>query len=182
MIRGVVHRPPVDDKLEVGFGRSHKLESRGFPGKMGVNLRTSRLSDGQPPSDGYLQTLVKYVPVEVTAAFVLLSILASHVSRWAVLGVAALCLVATPLQVWIRDRQQDASSRTRPFFYLLAFIAFPCWALLVSQPLRELLGVKPAWAELAVGVSAFAIPLIDKGIDTLRPRAESTAGLGEDGD
>jgi hypothetical protein len=159
-MRGVVHRAPIVVDPARGWRRSGswRVLSGGQAGKE------------LPPMDGYLERLAKYIPAEVTSAYVGLALLASLKGWGWVLGVSILCLVAVPVYVFLRDNRDPEADRTRPHFYVLAALAFPCWAAAVSEPFRTLTHIDTVLAGLLVALSAFVFPLVDLLVDTFFPR------------
>lgn len=49
----------------------------------------------------------------------------------------------------------------RWYFYLLAMVAFACWALGTSGPLESLIGISQTVGGVILGLGTFLIPLVD---------------------
>jgi hypothetical protein len=119
--------------------------------------------------DGYTERLSKYIPAEVLAAFLpLIGLTENQTGR---LQIALLVgLAGTLVYLYIHARQTDASKRPRPFFYLLAAIAFVAWAVGTSDAVRGLFGWDETGAKFGLAIAAFSIPALDLFIDLVKPR------------
>ncbi len=128
-----------------------------------VNRPLSALSREvqETPRDKYAARLVKYVPAEVTAVFVLLAAGADQVGNWLLILVLAVGIVSTPLYLYLNAPEQKTEDKPLKSFYVLATIAFMFWALAVAEPVRELLHVETAAAEVLLGLAALLIPGVD---------------------
>jgi hypothetical protein len=116
--------------------------------------------------DGLPEKLVKYVPAETLAFFVAVSAaVGSEHEIWLI----AVCLVAalgTPAYLWITA--PTGSTAPRSYFYVLALVAFVCWALGTSGPLQSLVGIPQNLAGVVLAVGAFVIPLTDSILQKLK--------------
>jgi hypothetical protein len=121
--------------------------------------------------DGYTERLSKYIPAEVLAAFLpLIGLTDGQTGR---LQIALLVgLAGTLIYLYMHARQEtDASKRPRPFFYLLAAIAFVAWAVGTSEAVRGLLGWDATGAQFGLAIAAFSIPALDLFVDMVWPRS-----------
>jgi len=143
MIRGVVH----------------------YPQKLGAT--------GQGTPDDYLDKLAKYVPAEVTAAYVALTAGAAQFAvKWPTYLVFGVCLAATPAYLYIQARRQNSLTATRWYFYLLATPAFFFWATNVSDGFRDFVGWSAKEANFYLAIAAFVIPLIDAVVDIILAKSK----------
>jgi hypothetical protein len=120
--------------------------------------------------DGYTERLSKYIPAEVLAAFLpLVGLTDNQVGRLQIALVVG--LAGTLIYLYIHARQEtDATKRPRPFFYLLAAIAFVAWAAGTSEAARGLFGWDETGAKFGLAIAAFSIPALDLFIDLVKPR------------
>ena len=99
-----------------------------------ASARTVRI----PEPDGYLGRLVKFVPVEAVALYVVFAGMVPR-GRWGILlGIASVCSVATPLYLhWVTSLGGTRPMRRQ---VLIGTIAFPVWVLAIGGPFEGLPG------------------------------------------
>jgi hypothetical protein len=114
----------------------------------------------QAPKDGYLEKLVKYVPVEVLAVFVPLAAAAkdNDTLAWIVFGVG---FVATIGYLAYHADTLPSDKRPKPYFYALAAVAFGFWAAGASDTTRALIGISATVTEVSLGIAVLLLPLAD---------------------
>lgn len=172
-------------------------------------VRTVVSSDAY--EDRYAAKLVKYIPVEVLAAFIPLVALADKVNTgrnpsevwiWVTIGIGFFAVlgysrwqatdqlekhVAQAHPSWDDEKlkKEYDNLKPKPYFYLLALIAFAAWALATASPVRGVVGLTAAKSEWLVAAVTFLLPLVDatlahfwKWVDQARsgPRAAAPAG------
>jgi hypothetical protein len=113
-----------------------------------------------PKADGYLDKLVKYVPVEVVAFFTPLAALLGG-RHGLLLAAAVIGLLATPLYLWNSTRDKPAPEQPLPHFYFLAAVAFVAWALGTSQDLDAVFRLDTVIVAFMLGITVFVLPLAD---------------------
>lgn len=119
--------------------------------------------EGLPP-DQLLGRVAKFVPGE-TLGFALPATLLLT-ADWAVVSVAVVGLVGTPL--WLRKRalrEQPSNQQPPKRFYVVAMLAYVAWILAASSPLRGVLGVDEQVAALLVFCAVYLLPLVDDRLD-----------------
>jgi hypothetical protein len=123
---------------------------------------------GGGKGDGLPEKLVKYVPAESLAFFVPISAAIGTSDEAWLIAVAIVALLGTPLYLWVAA--PSGPTAPRPHFYLLAVIAFACWALGTSGSIQSLVGIGQTLGGVVLGIGAFAIPLIDAALEKLKVR------------
>lgn len=111
------------------------------------------------PVDEWGDKLVKYVPAEVLAFYIpawALVETATPLGQWLVFAIS---LVGTVAYLMARA---DRADPPRPYFYVLAALAFIAWAIGTTTSGSVLLHL-PQWsAQITVLAAVFLIPLIDE--------------------
>jgi hypothetical protein len=122
--------------------------------------------------DGLPERLVKYVPAETLAFFIPIAAgIGSH-RNGLLVGVLAAGLVGTIGYLWLAAQRSSADRRPLPHFYLLAGLAFLCWAVGTSTNVSVLVRMDQTEAGTILGLAVFLIPLLDEVLNRLlgRPR------------
>ena len=124
-------------------------------------------SPSTPEPDSYSERLVKFVPAEVLAFYILVA--TQFGSRQGLL-IASLVIgtAATPLYLWIRNGALPPEQQARPHYFLLATLAFLAWAIGASPRTGELLGLGEDVSAYVLLAAAFLIPLADQAIQRLQ--------------
>ena len=142
------------------------------PQAAGMRLDGSQGESG----DKFPDKLLKYVPAETLAFFVPISASLGP-DRTRLLVVAILVgAVGTPAYLWLTARKLPKAERPLTHFYLLAVLAFACWALGTSGSVDNLVGIDSVTAGFILTVAVFAIPLMDQvltaafGADEIAPK------------
>lgn len=112
----------------------------------------------EPTADDYASKLVKYIPAEVTAFFVVGAAIGHTNQTWLIVAVV-LGIIGTPAYLVVQSVNADPKPLLH--FYVLAAIAFIPWALAVSPDLASLLGVPALAASFLLATGIFVIPLAD---------------------
>jgi hypothetical protein len=122
-----------------------------------------RGSGGAEPAGGdrFPERLVKYVPAETLAFFVpTAAVLDDDHKAW-LLAVLVAGILGTAGYLWVAGRAAEDDERPLPHFYVLASIAFACWAVGTSAGVAALIGLDQVEAGVVVGLAVFVIPLVD---------------------
>jgi hypothetical protein len=114
------------------------------------------------------EKLAKYVPAETLAFFVPVSagIGGGHDSTIALLIFVA--AAGTVGYLWLNGRKLPRDERPLVHFYVLAVLAFLCWALGTSSAVASLVGADEVTSGVVLAIAVFAIPLLDGVITELR--------------
>lgn len=117
---------------------------------------------GQPATGDTLpEKLVKYIPGETLAFTVpVAAALGSDHEVWliAMLIVAAL---GTPAYLWNSATSLPADQRPLTHFYVLATVAFGCWAIGTCPSVANLISVDDVVAGVILAAAVFLVPLLD---------------------
>jgi hypothetical protein len=120
--------------------------------------------------DGLPERLVKYVPAETLAFFVpLAAALGPDRGPWLITIVVA-GAVGTAGYLWVAGQRTRPDERPLPHFYVLAILAFLCWALGTSGGVAGLVGLDQTEAGVVLGLAVFLIPLLDEVLNRLTRR------------
>jgi hypothetical protein len=109
-------------------------------------------------ADNYASKMVKYVPAEVTAFFVMAAAL-GHSNQTFLIVALVLGFVFTP--VYLLLSSVSAAQKPLLHFYVLAAIAFVPWALVTSPDLASLFGASSAVVAFILAAAVFVIPGAD---------------------
>jgi hypothetical protein len=105
---------------------------------------------------------VKYVPAETLAFFVPIAAGIGSRRNGLLVGVVAAGLVGTIGYLWLAAQRASADQRPLPHFYVLAGLAFLCWALGTSTNVSSLVGMDQTEGGTILGLAVFLIPLLDE--------------------
>jgi hypothetical protein len=134
---------------------------------MALMIRTVVYPGTSTAADDVPSKLLKYIPAEVIAFYVPIYALvpkAGALGLWAVLIIS---IAATVGYLWVRA---DPTSPPRLYFYILAAVAFVCWALGTSTIGADLWKF-PDWvSRAAVPSGVLLVPLIDEILTKLNPK------------
>jgi hypothetical protein len=117
--------------------------------------------------DGLPERLVKYVPAETLAFFVPFAAAIEpdrYVLLIAVVVVAALGNIG---YLWWNGHNLPREQRPLPHFFVMATIAFLCWAIATAPNVSAMLGIDALIAAVILGSAVFLVPLADQVITTL---------------
>jgi hypothetical protein len=112
-----------------------------------------------PQADGYLTRLMKYIPGEIVAGFLLINTLidsaadVATVVPWIVFFVF---LVGTPLYTW-RVTNEPGKSLAKTDI-VVATIAFAIWVFALGGPFSELGWYLPVYGSILLIIYTLAIP------------------------
>jgi hypothetical protein len=124
----------------------------------------------QEPSvvgDSLPEKLVKYVPAETLAFFVPLAAAIGTENRAVLIAVVVIAAVGTVGYLWWAARALPPEQRPLVHFYVLAVIAFACWAIATAPNLAQLLGIDTLIAGVILACAVFLIPLADNILSAL---------------
>jgi hypothetical protein len=77
-------------------------------------------------------------------------------------------LAGTVGYLWLAAQRVDPQERPRPHFYVLAGLAFLCWALGTNAAVSALIHVDQQTGAVALGLAVFLIPMLDEILLRLR--------------
>jgi hypothetical protein len=125
----------------------------------------------QVGGDSLPERLVKYVPAETLAFFV--PVAGSIGSSRSPLLIAAVSagLVGTVGYLWLAGQRAESDQRPRGHFYILAAVAFVCWAIGTSANVAHLVRIDQVTAGVILGLAVFLVPLIDEVLTRYRGRS-----------
>lgn len=117
--------------------------------------------------DGFLDKLVKYVPVEGLAPLLPATALAGdhEVMLW-VAFVASLLLGV----VLILARAKSNNESPRRWYWLFVIIAFAAWSIGASEQFRGLLDIPDKVGAFALALTAGFLPAFDEALEKLFPK------------
>jgi len=111
--------------------------------------------------DGLPEKLVKYVPAETLAFFFpTATALGSNHDGW-LIAVLILGALGTIGYLWTSAQSQEVEERPLPYFYVLAVIAFFCWAIGTRGNVANLVNIDSTVSGALLGAAAFLVPLSD---------------------
>jgi len=120
--------------------------------------------------DSLPERLVKYVPAETLAFFVPIAAVLGADRRPLLVTVLAIGVVGTAGYLWLAGQKAAEDERPLPHFYVLACLAFLCWAVGTSAGVAGLIGLDPVGAGVVLGAAVFAVPLLDEVLNRVLPR------------
>ncbi|MFC1507303.1 hypothetical protein ACFLQ6_09580 [Thermoproteota archaeon] len=113
--------------------------------------------EGAKP-DNYLTKLIKYIPSEVVALYIMLNgivISAADIPSEVIIWIVfILCLVGTPLYLWRVTKVSDNLQLT------VSTIAFIVWVFAIGGPFINLNWYHPVYGALILPAYTFFIPII----------------------
>jgi hypothetical protein len=133
-----------------------------------------RVSGNAP--DGYLDRLIKFIPAETLTLFTALVVIAQARSTSVMLIILlAICLIVTPLYLFVASIPVPADQRPRLWMYGLAPIAFIVWAVFTNAAVRALPApdIDDGWATFFLVLTVLLIPAVDQALGALFPRSKN---------
>ena len=112
-------------------------------------------------ADAYADKLVKYIPGEVIAFYLPVYGYIAGTSKLAEWVVLAIGIIGTLVYLMARS---DRSNMPRWYFFVLAIIAFICWAIGTSSVGTDLWGMPTMWTKIALASTIFLVPGIDQAL------------------
>lgn len=112
--------------------------------------------------DGLPERLVKYVPAETLAFFVPTAAAIGAERDTLLVVVLVVALVGTIGYLWLAGQRAAEDERPLPHFYVLAGVAFLCWAIGTSANVSALVGMDTTTGGVVLGLAVFAVPLLDE--------------------
>lgn len=131
--------------------------------------RTRALDSGQG-GDRLPDKFAKYVPAETLAFYVPLAAAIGDTSPVLLGFVLVTGLVGTLAWLVINAAKLPNPQKPTPYFYVLAGVAYLCWAIGTSSGAAALFHANPLTASVVLGVGIFLIPLIDTALTELGER------------
>jgi hypothetical protein len=119
-------------------------------------------NSNSPPNtkpDDYLEKLAKYVPAEVLVPYLPLTALSNK--EWQIWASLIAGEVLTIGYLYAYGSRQEECCRPVWYYYLLAALAFPAWAVGASAATASVLGIDAKSGGFILGFAAFVIPLVD---------------------
>jgi hypothetical protein len=119
--------------------------------------------DGKPVGgDSLPERLAKYVPAETLAFFVpIAAVLGTDRKPWLIAAVVV-GVLGTAGYLWVAQRRTEDDEQPLPHFYVLACVAFLCWAVGTNAGVASLIGLDKVEAGVVLAVGVFLIPLSDE--------------------
>ena len=111
--------------------------------------------------DGLPEKLVKYVPAETLAFFVPLAAAAGTDREGFLIALLVIGVIGTVAYLWYAARALPAGQRPLIHFYVLAPLAFLCWAIATAPNVAELIGIDSLIAAAILTGAVFLIPITD---------------------
>ncbi|WP_433222663.1 hypothetical protein ACQP00_24085 [Dactylosporangium sp. CS-047395] len=129
--------------------------------------------DGAPPvgGDSFPERLVKYVPGETLAFFVPLAAFVGDGREMLLVVVVLAGLIGTVGYLWLAGQRAEEDERPLPHFYVLAAVAYLCWAAGTASNVADLAGLDAIAAAVVLGIAVFIVPLLDEVGNRLLRRA-----------
>jgi hypothetical protein len=122
-----------------------------------------RGAGGEPAGGDPLgERLIKYVPAETLAFFVPVAATVGADRDALLVAVLAVGLVGTVGYLWLAGQKAAADERPMPHFYVLAGVAYLCWALGTSPNVAGLVRMDAVAAGVVLGLAVFLVPLLDE--------------------
>jgi hypothetical protein len=103
--------------------------------------------------------LVKYIPGETIAFYVPIY---PMIPKDSTVGLAVVLVCGIVGSVGYLYLSADKNSPPKPFFYVLAAIAFLAWALGTSSVGQDLVGLPEYANRVALPAAVFVVPLVDQ--------------------
>jgi hypothetical protein len=119
---------------------------------------------GAPPvvGDGIPEKLVKYVPAETLAFFVPFSAAIGPERTGLLIAVLVVSAITTVGYLWWQGQSLPREQQPLPHYYVLAVIAFACWAFATAPSVTALLGADALVAALVLAGGVALIPMTDQ--------------------
>ena len=111
--------------------------------------------------DGLPEKLVKYVPAETLAFFVPLAAAAGTDREGFLIALLVIGVIGTVAYLWYAARALPAGQRPLIHFYVLAPLAFLCWAIATAPNVADLIGIDSLIAAAILTGAVFLIPITD---------------------
>ncbi|MFX0199207.1 MAG: hypothetical protein ACFFCW_24050 [Candidatus Hodarchaeota archaeon] len=121
--------------------------------------------DSETKEDGYLAKVVKYIPGEITAAYVaatgaLETAKATVPLETMLWVVAAVLFVLTPIWILVATAEPN---KPRPVFHAVAApIAFACWVFALGGPFAFQRWYVPVYGTLVLILATFVVPIAER--------------------
>lgn len=112
--------------------------------------------------DSLPEKLVKYVPAETLAFFIPFAAAIGSERQGLLIAVVAIAAIGNLGYLWWNGRNLPPERQPLPHFFLLATIAFLCWAVATAPSVASLLGIDALVAAVILGGAVFLIPLADQ--------------------
>ncbi|HEU5109715.1 MAG TPA: hypothetical protein VFT95_14330 [Micromonosporaceae bacterium] len=136
-----------------------------------VHFRGGRRGRGEPAGgDSLPERLVKYVPAETLAFFVPIAAVLGADRRGWLITVLVVGVAGTVGYLWLAARKANDDEKPLPHFYVLACLAFLCWAIGTSAGVADLVNLDQVEAGVVLGLAVFIIPLGDDVLNRLLRR------------
>ncbi|MCF0091273.1 hypothetical protein [Micromonospora sp. MH99] len=111
--------------------------------------------------------LAKYVPAETLAFFVPVTAGIDAGRNGLFVLVVVIGLVGTIGYLWLAAQKLDSDERPLPHFYILAGVAYLCWAAGTSTDVAKLVSMDRIAAGVVLGGAVFLIPMLDAAFTRL---------------
>jgi hypothetical protein len=113
------------------------------------------------PGESFPEKLVKYIPGEVVAFLVPYAAFVGLERRTLLIAGLAAGAIATFIYLWASANRLPKEQRPRPYFYVLAEVAYIVWAICVPPSLVALVGFDAITAGALFLLMVFLVPALD---------------------
>jgi hypothetical protein len=107
------------------------------------------------------EKLVKYVPAETLAFFVPVAAGIGTERNALLIAVVVIGAIGTLAYLWWNGQSLPVKQRPLPHFFVLALIAYFCWAIATAPNVALLLGIDALIAGVILASAVFLIPVAD---------------------
>lgn len=116
--------------------------------------------------DSIPEKLIKYVPAETLAFFVPFAAAIGSERQGLLIAVVVIAAIGNVGYLWWSGHTLAKEQQPLPHFFVLATIAFVCWAIATAPNVAALLGIDALVAAVILGAAVFLIPLADQILST----------------
>jgi hypothetical protein len=120
--------------------------------------------------DSIPEKLVKYVPAETLAFFVPFAAAIGPERQGLLIAVMVIAAIGNVGYLWWNGHTLPKAQQPLPHFFVLATIAFACWAVATAPNVTALLGIDALVSAVILGGAVFLVPLADQLFSVLLKR------------
>jgi len=124
-------------------------------------MRGLEAGQGVTPGESFPEKLVKYIPAEVVAFLVPYAAFVGMERRVLLIVGFVAGAIATFIYLWASGSKLPKEQRPRPYFYVLAEVAYIVWAICVPPSLVALVGFDAITAGALFLLTVFLVPALD---------------------
>lgn len=125
--------------------------------------RVEQAGEAQLTPDDYKMKVIKYIPTEIVAAYVMLEGIikaSTQAPTGAYWMVFIILLVLTPIYVWRITEQADQKPAWDQI--IVSFFSFIIWVMAIGGPFATLSWYQPIYPALLLPIFTLIVPLIKK--------------------